>query len=152
MQYFIIKTRNITEGDEYPQTQLSHVTRINIWKLHNSAKKYRTGTGLQHAQLGLVSIIAVKFHGIQINGLREKVFTKNVYKILKVNIFEVPLLRQKLPNRNRIAASTSRLGIYNCCEVLSNSDQWFPRKSVHKNVYRRTDGRTEGRTDRRLRR
>ena len=54
--------------------------KVNISKFHNSAQNYRTGTGLQHAQLGLVSIIAVKFHEILTNGFQEIVFTKNVYR------------------------------------------------------------------------
>ena len=62
--------------------------KINISKFYNSAKNYRTGTGLQHAQLGLVSIIAVKFHVILTNDLREIVFTRNVYKHFKVNILK----------------------------------------------------------------
>ena len=58
---------------------------VNISKFHKYAKNYQTGTGLQHAQLGLVSIIAVKFHEILTNGFQEIEFT-NSYKNVKVNI------------------------------------------------------------------
>ena len=50
--------------------------KVNISKFHNSAQNYRTGTGLQHAQLGLVSIITVKFYEILTNCFQEIVFTK----------------------------------------------------------------------------
>ena len=49
-----------------------------IAKSYNSAKNHRTGTGLQYAKLGLISIIVVKFHEIPTYGFREIVFTRNV--------------------------------------------------------------------------
>ena len=53
--------------------------KVNISKFHNAAQNYRFGTGLQHAQLGLVSTITVKFYEILTNGFQEIVFTKNAY-------------------------------------------------------------------------
>ena len=59
--------------------------KVSISKFHNSTKNYRTGTGLQYAQLGLVVIISVKFHEILNKSFHEIVFT-NSYKNVKVNI------------------------------------------------------------------
>ena len=47
---------------------------------HNSLKHYPSATWLQYVQLGVVSIILVKFHEIPTNGCREIVYTRNVYR------------------------------------------------------------------------
>ena len=53
------------------------------FKSYNYAKNCQTATGLQYAQLGLISSILVKNHEILTCGLREKVITKNLHRPTK---------------------------------------------------------------------
>ena len=56
-------TRNITEGDEYPQLVPDNMDiYVRNSSGHNSFKNNSSATRTQYAQLGLVSIIFVKLY------------------------------------------------------------------------------------------
>ena len=111
------------------------------------AKNYRTGTGLQHAQLGMVSIIAVKIHEILTNGFREIVFTRNFYKCLKVNISKFgKSAKNYRTGLQHVQLDMVSIIAVNVHKILSNG---FREIVFTKSVYLRTDRQTDRQTDRR---
>ena len=63
LQLITFKTRNITEGDEYPQLVPDNIyICMRNSRGHYSFKNNSSATRRQYAQLGLVSIILVKLY------------------------------------------------------------------------------------------